>query len=127
MLGQITEWFYADLAGLQPDPTGPGFRKIIIKPQPVADVTWARTTYESPRGPIACSWKIESGQFTLEITIPTGSTATVHIPTKNPSTVREGENFAPRSKGIRALTGGASGTEAIYTVDSGHYVFTAEY
>ncbi|MDR1011669.1 MAG: family 78 glycoside hydrolase catalytic domain, partial [Opitutaceae bacterium] len=32
MLGQITEWFYGDLAGLQPDPEGPGFRKILIKP-----------------------------------------------------------------------------------------------
>jgi hypothetical protein len=127
MLGQITEWFYGDLAGLQPDPEGPGFRKILIKPQPVEGVTWARATHESPRGLIHCAWKIDSGKFTLEITIPTGSTATVYIPTKNPSTVREGPNFAPHSKGVRPLNGAASGAEAIYTIASGAYIFTAEY
>ena len=40
MLGQITEWFYHDLAGIQCDPAGPGFRKIIIKPAFVGDLTW---------------------------------------------------------------------------------------
>lgn len=127
MLGQITEWFYHDLAGLQPDPEGPGFRKIIIKPQPVGGITWARASYESPRGPVRCAWKIEGGTFTLNITIPAGSTATVYLPTKNPATVREGSVFAPRAKGVRALLGGASGAEAIYTVESGDYTFTAEY
>ena len=32
MLGQINEWFYHDLAGIQPDPAGPGFKRIIINP-----------------------------------------------------------------------------------------------
>ena len=50
MLGQITEWFYQDLAGIAADPAGPGFQKIIIRPQPVGDLTWARAGYDSIRG-----------------------------------------------------------------------------
>jgi len=30
MLGQIQEWFYHDLAGIQNAPDSPGFKKIII-------------------------------------------------------------------------------------------------
>ena len=131
-LGQITEWLYGELAGLQPDPDGPGFRKIIINPQPTGGVTWARASHESPRGPISCAWKIDAaaGTFTLEITIPAGSTATVHMPAKNPATVREGAVPAALAKGVRPQpqpAGGDSGGRVIYTVESGQYVFTAEY
>jgi alpha-L-rhamnosidase len=28
MLGQIMQWFYADLAGIASDPAGPGFKSI---------------------------------------------------------------------------------------------------
>ena len=36
MLGHIMEWFYADLAGIQSG--APGFKRIMIKPQPVGDI-----------------------------------------------------------------------------------------
>ena len=52
MLGQITEWFYHDLAGIQCDPEGPGFRKIIIKPALLDDLTWVKASYDSIRGRI---------------------------------------------------------------------------
>ncbi len=50
MLGQIQEWFYHDLAGIGCDPAGPGFKKIIVHPQPVGDLKWVRASYESIRG-----------------------------------------------------------------------------
>jgi alpha-L-rhamnosidase len=50
MLGQIQEWFYHDLAGIGCDPAGPGFKKIIINPQPVGDVKWVKAGYDSIRG-----------------------------------------------------------------------------
>ena len=135
----IAEWLYHDIAGLQADPTGSGFDKIIIKPRIVGDVTWARATHESPRGLAASAWRIESGEssedgeggktgkLTLDITIPVGATATVFMPTKNPSTVMESGVFAGQAKGVRALRGGAAGNEAVFEVESGHYVFSAEF
>jgi hypothetical protein len=53
MLGQITEWFYKDLAGIAPDPDGPGFKKILIQPTPVGDLKWVDAIYESMHGPIS--------------------------------------------------------------------------
>ena len=138
MLGQITEWFYHDLAGLQPDPEDPGFKKIIIKPQIVGDITWARAMHNSPRGLAGVAWRREGkaaqngGRLTLEITIPAGATATVFVPTTNPATVMEGGIPAAQSKGVRALGGGAAAggvapREAVFAVESGHYIFSAEY
>jgi hypothetical protein len=49
MLGQINEWFFHDLAGIQDDAAGPGFQKIRIHPAVVGDVTRVEATYESAR------------------------------------------------------------------------------
>jgi alpha-L-rhamnosidase len=40
MFGSIGEWFYRSLLGI--NPAAPGFKKIIIKPQPAGDLTFAR-------------------------------------------------------------------------------------
>ncbi|MBI2512764.1 MAG: family 78 glycoside hydrolase catalytic domain [Opitutae bacterium] len=80
MLGQIMEWFYHDLAGIQPDPAGPGFQKIVIRPAIVGDLTWVKASYESPRGPIAVAWQRDGRAVTLDVTIPANTTATVHVP-----------------------------------------------
>jgi alpha-L-rhamnosidase len=63
MLGQLVEWFYHDLAGIAPDPAGPGFRKIIIKPQPVGDIAWVKASYDSVRGRIV-SFSGSRGRWT---------------------------------------------------------------
>ncbi len=70
MLGQIQEWFYHDLAGIGGDPTGPGFKKIIINPQPVGDVTWVKASYDSIRGQIVSDWKRDGDKFHVECDHP---------------------------------------------------------
>ena len=59
-----------------------GFRKIIIKPQPAGDLTWAKGSYTSASGIISSAWKIENDTFKLEVNIPPNATATVYIPGK---------------------------------------------
>jgi hypothetical protein len=80
MLGQIQEWFYHDLAGIQNAPASAGFKKIVIAPQPVDDVTWAKASYNSIRGKILSDWKRADGKFTLKISIPANTTATIFVP-----------------------------------------------
>jgi len=89
MLGHIMEWFYSDLAGIQPDPAGPGFKKIIIRPTPVGDITWARASYISVRGTIQSSWQISGNRFSLDLVIPANCTATVQLPPPYSSTITE--------------------------------------
>ncbi len=81
-LGQVTEWFYHDLAGIQPDEKAPGFKHIIIKPQPAGDLTWAEATHQSVHGPIKVRWDRAAGKFKLKVTIPANTTATVYLPVK---------------------------------------------
>lgn len=80
MLGHITEWFYHDLAGIQPDPADHGFGRIIVKPAIVGDVTWAEASYDSIRGTIRNRWDLVGNQMTMTVNIPVGATATVWLP-----------------------------------------------
>jgi alpha-L-rhamnosidase len=121
MLGQITEWFYKDLVGIDSDPDGPGFKKIIIKPTPVGDLKWARASYDSIRGTITSDWKREDGVFTLKISIPAGTTATVFVPAKSAEDVKESGKVAAQSVGVKFLR--QEPDRAVFAVDSGNYAF----
>src|SRR5208337_4255638 len=63
MLGQIQEWFYHDLAGIQNAPGSAGFKEIVIAPQPVGGLKWARAAFHSVRGTIVSRWKSDGGKF----------------------------------------------------------------
>jgi alpha-L-rhamnosidase len=73
-------WLYQGLAGIRPDPTGPGFKKIIIEPAIVGNLQWVKAHHDSPYGRIAAAWKRDGKKVTLEIEIPANTTATVHVP-----------------------------------------------
>jgi hypothetical protein len=124
MLGQITEWFYHDLAGIQSDPAGPGFRKIIIRPQPVGDITWVRASYKSIRGTIRSEWRYDGGMYRLDVSIPAGTTATVYVSSRSAADITEnGLPLAgvPDVKLLRHEDG-----HAVLAVASGTYRFAAK-
>jgi alpha-L-rhamnosidase len=125
MLGQIMEWFYADLAGIAPDPAGPGFKHIRIKPEPVGDVTWARASYNSIRGPVASDWKRADGEFTLRLSIPPGTIATVHLPSRSASTASESGAKLKRARGVKFIR--QDGDRSVLQVASGHYEFRSQW
>jgi len=114
MLGQIQEWFYHDLAGIQSG--GNGFKQIIIAPQPVGDLTWVKASYRSIRGDITSNWQRNGGKFTLNIVIPPNTTATVCVPAKTAAAVK-----APAGAQFVRL----ENDRAIFTTGSGSYTFTA--
>jgi hypothetical protein len=125
MLGQIQEWFYHDVAGIGGDPAGPGFKKIIIYPQPVGDLTWARASYDSIRGKITSDWKRAGGKFTLNVTIPANTTATVFIPAASAETVTEGGKPAAQSGGVKFLR--MENDRAVFEIESGAYTFGSRF
>jgi alpha-L-rhamnosidase len=73
-------WLYHGLAGIRPDPSGPGFKKIIIEPAVVGDITWVKAHHDSPYGRIAVNWTREAGKLVLDVEVPPNTTATVHVP-----------------------------------------------
>lgn len=80
MLGHITEWLYAGLAGIQADPAAPGWKKFIIHPAVVGDLTWVKAHYDSPYGRIISHWKREGRKVTMDVAVPANTTATVITP-----------------------------------------------
>ncbi len=79
-LGSCGQWMYETIAGINLDPANPGFKHIIIRPQPGGGLTYAAASYDSPYGPIKSKWDITAGRFTLAVTIPCNTTATVFVP-----------------------------------------------
>ncbi len=122
MLGQINEWFYHDLVGIQIDPAVPGYGHFVIRPAVVSNVTWAKARYDSDHGPIACSWKRADQTFELDVTIPANTTATVYVPASAAAAVREGGRPATEAEGVRFER--MDGDRAVFTIGSGHYVFS---
>jgi alpha-L-rhamnosidase len=121
MLGQIIEWFYADLAGLAPDPAGPGFARIRIRPQPVSGIAWAKAAHLSPRGRVSVAWRREGRAFLLDVEIPPNASAEVSIPAADMSSLREGDRPAGRAPGVLFLR--QEKDRVVLAVDSGSYAF----
>ena len=80
MFGDVSNWFFQWIAGIGLDPKTAAFKHILIRPQPVGDLTWAKATVSSPYGLISSSWRKDSKGFHLDVTIPANTTATVTLP-----------------------------------------------
>ncbi|GAB3577785.1 family 78 glycoside hydrolase catalytic domain [Hymenobacter daeguensis] len=90
MLGHLQEWFYGGLAGIRPADGSVAFDKIDIRPEPVSGVRSARATHQSPYGLIASDWQKSTTGFTLIVTIPANTTATIYLPAAASARITEG-------------------------------------
>ena len=80
MFGDVSNWFFQWIAGIGLDPEVSAFKHILIRPQPVGDLKWAKATVNSPYGKISSSWKKDDRVFQLKVEIPANTTATVTMP-----------------------------------------------
>jgi alpha-L-rhamnosidase len=78
--GAIGDWMYRILGGLNTDDTGPGYKKIMIAPQPGGKISHASTQLETLYGLTGSTWKIENGTFKLDVIVPPNTSATVRLP-----------------------------------------------
>ena len=76
--GAAVSWLFSRCAGIRP--LKPGYQEVLIKPVPGGSLTYAKASYESIAGMIRSSWKIENGEFILNIEIPNGLWAKVELP-----------------------------------------------
>ena len=114
-------WFYRDLAGIGYDPEQPGFKHIILRPQPVGDLAFVKASCKTIRGTIASHWKIENGAFHWDIAIPANTTATVYLPAKDADSTTESGNQLHEAKGVDVI--GICGDRFVLNVESGIFSF----
>ena len=72
-------WFYRDVAGLAPDPEGPGYRHILVEPKIPAKLESVSYALETPYGLASVAWRRAGEGIVLDVVVPVGSTATVRL------------------------------------------------
>jgi alpha-L-rhamnosidase len=113
-IGDLAVWMYEYLAGIRTDPAQPGFRHALIRPYPAGDLTFVKASHKTMYGDLTTSWKRDKDKFTLDVTIPPNTTATVWVPAQSP-----GDVVADR--GLKPLR--SEGRAVLYELPSGTYQF----
>jgi alpha-L-rhamnosidase len=110
------------MAGLEIDEQDPGYKHIVIQPQPGGGFTRARASHQSLYGKVSSGWEIKDGEFVLSIEIPANTRATVRLPETRSETVKE--SGQPLAKG-NGITGFRDEENAVVVeVGSGNYRFS---
>lgn len=110
------EWFPRAVGGIKPDPAAPGFRRTIIDPRIVDTVTWAKTSYDTVRGEVETSWRIDGDKLNLDVRIPANTTALVRVPGDDAKAKQE------QARLVRKLK-----DRSEFEIPSGAYTFTANW
>jgi alpha-L-rhamnosidase len=117
----IGSWFIQGIGGIRLDEKSPGFRHFFIQPGIGGDLTFAHTSFQSPYGKIVSDWRVDKGRLILNVAVPVGTTATLHIPSTSPRTVSESGHKTEDSPGVQFLS--EEHDKVVYLVKSGKYVF----
>jgi alpha-L-rhamnosidase len=125
MIGDLNLWLHEYVAGIRPDPVAPGFKKIIIKPEVIDGLDWARANYESIHGNISSEWHKSAGKFVLQVAIPANTTATVFLPAKDLKSITEGGKGLGDVAGIDSFK--MEGDHAVLKIGSGDYYFASNW
>jgi len=120
----VGEWLWRHIAGIAPDPDQPGYRNVLIKPLLCSTVDWSKASYNSMSGLIQVAWKRQDTVFSLDVTIPANTTATVYIPVGQTESITESGRPIATATGIRKLRREAGAS--VYEVASGIYRFVSD-
>jgi alpha-L-rhamnosidase len=115
--GAIGDWMYRVVAGIEIGT--PGYKHILIQPQPDKRLSFAKAVFESSYGKIVSSWKIADGKMIVQVIIPANTTATIKLPTTNAEKITDnGIAILNLFKNIKQ-----DGKHVVIEVGSGEYSF----
>lgn len=133
MFGSVSQWFFQQLGGIEPDQAANGFDRIRIAPQVVNDLDWVKTSYQSVRGEIVSNWNRDRKNHTVtfDVVIPANTAAQVILPMNEGDTVavailnRDGSRCDLSDEAAKKLFASREKTaEGAFLLGSGHYTFT---
>jgi alpha-L-rhamnosidase len=78
--GAVAGWMFEHIGGISP--MEPGYGRVLIAPLIDPKLTHAEARYDSVRGPILVSWRVEGGQLKLEVELPPNTSGLVRVPGK---------------------------------------------
>ncbi len=120
--GAIGDWLYQVVAGIEIDPDAPGYKRVLIQPQPGGGLTYANASLDSIYGRIESKWKLENNKFQLSVTIPPNTEGVVRLPAQSVADISEQGEGLSQVTGVREVQ--QEGETVILTVGSGQYDFS---
>lgn len=119
--GAIGDWMYRKMVGLDNDESGPGYKKIIIAPEPGGNLTYASGSLQTLYGLINVNWAIEGNVFKIDVVIPANTTAVIMLPDAASAKISESGLAIAKAKGITQVT--TEGKNLKLIAGSGNYHF----
>jgi alpha-L-rhamnosidase len=119
--GAIGDWMYRVMAGLEIDEAAPGYKHILIQPQPGGGFTGVKVSHQTPYGKVASAWEIKQQNFSLAIEIPPNTRATVKLPRAQLGDVVESDQPLTSANGIGSSR--QDGEAVVLELGSGVYRF----
>ncbi|HEY9291759.1 MAG TPA: family 78 glycoside hydrolase catalytic domain [Microlunatus sp.] len=89
-LGAVADWLHKVVAGI--DALEPGYRAVLIAPQPGGDLDSAAASLQTPQGPVVSSWTIREDQFELQVATPNGVPTKIILPNGESHATQGGEH-----------------------------------
>ena len=76
--GAVMGWVMSTIGGI--DTAKPGFETIRIAPRFDPKMNWAKTSYDSIRGPVRTEWRRSGARVNLTVEVPPNTTAEIVVP-----------------------------------------------
>jgi alpha-L-rhamnosidase len=108
-------------AGIAIDPSKPGYKHILIQPQPGGGFTSMKASHETMYGKVSSVWTVNDGKFDLTVEIPANTTATVRLHKTQLASVSE--SGRPLAAGNGIINVRQEGDSVIADIGSGKYRF----
>ncbi len=124
MFGGGLVWYYRKLAGMNADPEEPGYKHIVFRPQPVADLSFVKYFSQTSFGEAGIFWKKENEQFSMQVTVPVGSHATVYVPVMKAKQITENGRIISASNDVQFIREDTG--YRVFGLKSGKYQFLSE-
>jgi len=121
MLGHLMEWLYDGLGGIRQAKNSIAFHHIKIAPEPVGKLHSVNVSFQSPYGLIRSQWKKEHRRFSLNVTIPANTKATIYLPARRHQKINEDGISVSKQNYVKKM--GYESGKAIVDVGSGTYHF----
>jgi len=122
--GAIGEWMYRVMAGIEIDEAAPGYKHILIQPQPGGRFTSVKASHTTMYGKVSSAWTLSNDKFELAVEIPPNTRATVRMPRANLANVTEGGQALTARPGISNPR--QDGESVTMDIGSGRYLFACD-
>lgn len=100
--GSVVAWMFRGMAGISYDEQLPGFKHILLKPQPNRSLPSVEASYDSIYGRIVSNMHYEGDTWHYDAVIPANTTATITLPVKDLAGLQV--NGAADYAGVAGLT-----------------------